>query len=118
MRTALLVLGSLTLLACGSDPTSPPLAKAPDVLIVSGAAGQGANAYDPNNLTFSLAAKQSVKWGNNDGTTHTVTANGGAFDSGNIADGGTFTFTFTTVGTYPYHCTIHPTMVGTITVNP
>jgi plastocyanin len=118
MRSPRLVLAALALLGCGSDPTSPPLAKAPDVFIVSGAAGLGANAYDPNNLTFSLAAKQSVKWGNNDGVAHTVTANGGAFDSGSIADGGTFSFTFTTPGTYPYHCSIHPTMVGTITVNP
>ena len=35
-----------------------------------------------------------------------------------MGDGETFTFTFTTAGVYPYHCTIHPTMVGTITVNP
>ena len=119
MRATLLVLGSLALLACGEDSTSPPLATPSDVLIVSGASGLGANAYNPNNLTFSLASKQTVKWRNDDGTTHTVTADGGGgFNSGNIGDGETFTFTFATAGVYPYHCTIHPTMVGTITVNP
>ena len=118
MRATLLALGSLALLACGEDSTSPPLATPSDVLIVSGASGLGANAYDPNNLTFSLASKQTVKWRNDDGTTHTVTADAGAFNSGNMADGETFSFTFTTAGVYPYHCTNHPTMVGTITVNP
>ncbi len=119
MRATLLVLGSLALLACGEDSTSPPLATPSDVLIVSGASGLGANAYNPSNLTFSLASKQTVKWRNDDGTTHTVTADGGGgFNSGNMGDGETFTFTFTTAGVYPYHCTNHPTMVGTITVNP
>ena len=47
-----------------------------------------------------------------------MTADLGAFSSGNMADSETFTFTFTAPGTYAYHCTIHPTMVGTITVNP
>ena len=118
MRSSLLALATLALFGCGDDSTSPPLATAPDVFIVSGASGLGANAYNPNNLTFSLATKQSVKWGNNDGLTHTVTAIGGAFNSGNIADGGTYSFTFTTAGAYPYQCTIHPTMVGRIVVNP
>jgi plastocyanin len=40
------------------------------------------------------------------------------FSSGNISSGGTFSHTFTTAGSYPYTCTIHPSMVGTITVNP
>ncbi len=118
MRAALLTVGSLALLACGEDSTSPPPATPADVLIVAGASGLGANAYDPNDLAFSLAIKQTVKWRNNDGLAHTVTADGGAFNSGTMADSETFTFTFTAPGVYPYHCTIHPTMVGTITVNP
>ena len=118
MRATLLALGSLALLACGEDSTSPPLATPPDVLIVAGASGLGANAYDPPDLAFSLAVKQTVKWRNNDGLTHTVTADLGAFNSGNIGDSETFTFTFTAPGTYAYHCAIHPTMVGAITVNP
>ena len=49
---------------------------------------------------------------------HTVTADLGAFNSGSMAESNTFTFTFTTPGTYDYHCSIHPTMVGQIIVNP
>jgi plastocyanin len=54
---------------------------------------------------------------NNDGMTHTVTSNTTLFNSGNLAAGLTFKYTFTTAGTYAYHCIIHPTMTGVIVVN-
>jgi plastocyanin len=38
------------------------------------------------------------------------------WDSGSVAPGGTFSMTFPTAGTFPYHCGIHPNMVGTVTV--
>ena len=51
------------------------------------------------------------------GTTHTVTANNGAFDTGSINSGSTATFTAPTKpGSYKFHCNIHPTMTGTLTV--
>jgi len=117
MRAPLAALAALALLACSSstDNTSPPSS---DVAIVSGAATKGAAAFSPNPFTISLASQTKVTWGNNDGTTHTITADGGAFNSGNIGGGGTFSHTFTTPGTYAYHCSIHPTMVGSIVVNP
>ncbi|HEX5003766.1 MAG TPA: plastocyanin/azurin family copper-binding protein [Gemmatimonadales bacterium] len=121
MRVAPEALLLLTLLGCGSDATEPPLATPPDVLIVSGASGQGANAYDPSPFVISLASKTTVKWRNNDPTVpnHTITADAGAFtSSGSLADGETFTATFTVAGTYTYHCSVHPTMTGIITVNP
>jgi len=114
-------------LACGSstDPGStsgggsnPPVA---DVLITTGASAKTTTAFDPNPFTVALngGASVDVKWGNADNITHTVTQNGGSpsFDH-SLAKGSTFTFTFTTAGTYNYHCTIHPNMVGTIQVDP
>jgi plastocyanin len=118
MRTPLIALASLIALACSSDSTGNSQPPASDVTIVSGAATKGASAFDPNPFTISLAGNATVKWGNADGTTHTVTADGGAFSSGNIGAGGTFSHTFTATGSYPYHCTIHAGMVGTIVVNP
>ena len=119
MRIAPLALATLLLLACGGeDSTSPPIAAPADVLIVTGASGLGANAYAPPDLTISLAAKQTVKWRNNDNIDHTVTEDNGVFGSAALGQGGTYTFVFDTPGVYAYHCSIHPTMVATITVNP
>lgn len=53
---------------------------------------------------------------NNDNTTHTSAADGGAWNSGNIAPGASFSQTFQTAGSFTYHCAIHPNMVGTVTV--
>jgi plastocyanin len=45
-----------------------------------------------------------------------VTADDGAFDAGRLSNGQEFTFTFEQAGTYAYHCNIHRSMTGTITV--
>ena len=71
-------------------------------------------AFNPASVT--VKAGESVTWTNQDGTTHTVTADNGGFDSGNVADGATFSFTFAKAGTYPYHCSIHSSMKGTVVV--
>lgn len=73
-----------------------------------------AMAFVPQTLT--IAVNSTVRWKNLDGIAHTVTSDNAAWDSGNIAAGGTFKFTFTTVGTFKYHCTYHPSMTGTIIV--
>jgi plastocyanin len=43
-----------------------------------------------------------------------VTSDSGAFNSGALASRATFSSSFPTAGTFPYHCTIHPGMVGTV----
>ena len=117
MRIHLLLLAPAFLLACGNDSNSPSTPDA-DVLIVSGAESKGVNAFDPNPFTVSLAAGGTVKWGNDDGENHTVTADDVSFDSGPLGGGDTFSHTFVALGTVTYHCSIHPSMVGTITVDP
>jgi len=119
MRTAVLVLASLGILSCtSSTDNTPPVATPADVVILANAATLGGNAYSPNALTFSLAAKSTVKWRNSDNTDHTVTDDNGTFASGNLGQGGTFSFKFDTAGVYTYHCSIHPSMVASITVTP
>ncbi|MDB5283008.1 MAG: Cupredoxin-like protein [Bacteroidota bacterium] len=71
-------------------------------------------AFNPSTITVSKNA--TVTWSNKDGMAHTVTSDAGAFSSGNIAAGGSFSFQFTTTGTYQYHCTIHSGMTGTVIV--
>jgi plastocyanin len=111
-------LAFLALAACSTDSTGNNPPPNSDVLIVPGASTMGAAAYDPNPFTISLATQTTVEWGNDDGITHTVTADGGTFSSGNLGAGATFSHTFAAPGTFPYHCALHPTMVGTVIITP
>ena len=71
-------------------------------------------SYQPDTLT--VAAGTTVTWTNDGTVPHTVTSNQRTFDSGDIAPGGTFSYTFDQPGSYPYHCTLHPSMQGQIEV--
>ena len=73
----------------------------------------GSNAFSPANVT--IQAGETLCWRNSTTTSHTVTADGGAFDSALPANS-TFVRDFTTAGVFPYHCEIHAGMVGTVTV--
>lgn len=106
---------------CGSSsstPTSPTTTTTTpggtNVSIVMGASTLTATAYNPNPVI--IGVNGSVTWTNNDAIPHTSTADGGTWNSGTIASGGTFSRTFATAGTFTYHCSIHPGMVGTVTV--
>ncbi len=70
--------------------------------------------FDPTSLTVPVGA--TVTWVNDGPSTHTVTANARAFDSGNLAQGDTFSQLFASAGEFPYHCSIHEGMAGTIIV--
>jgi plastocyanin len=74
------------------------------------------NAYVPASLTVSPGTE--VTWVNRDGVAHTVTSSSVnlSFESGNLNRDQTFSFTFDSVGTYQYHCRLHPGMNGTIIV--
>jgi len=57
-----------------------------------------------------------VTWHNEDPAEHTVTAVDGDFESNNLAQGESFSFTFDEPGTYTYRCVIHPEMEGAVNV--
>jgi len=75
-------------------------------------------AFSPASL--SVTADTVVRWTNNDGSTHTVTSTtvpaNGTFDSSSLTSGSSVCFKFTTTGTYNYHCSIHPSMTGSVAV--
>jgi len=115
----LLPLTLLLAAACDSSTTGPntPPDMVGDVSIVQGAAFLTTAAFDPNPKTVRLTDGGGVRWVNDDGTTHQITSDNGAFPSSNgIRPGDTYSITLTTAGTYHYHCAIHPNMVGTVTV--
>jgi plastocyanin len=63
-----------------------------------------------------IAAGTTVTWLNLDGEPHTVVSVDGLFRSAGLDQNDAFTFTFDTPGTYRFLCSIHPQMMGTITV--
>jgi len=70
-------------------------------------------SFNPENLTINKGAM--VTWVNNDSVAHTVNSPGN-FNFGNIDPGKSYSRIFNIVGIYNYHCTSHPYMTGTITV--
>jgi plastocyanin len=58
----------------------------------------------------------TVTWTNNDNTTHTSVSDSGFWNSGTLAPGASFSMTMANAGTFAYHCSIHPGMVATLTV--
>jgi plastocyanin len=72
-------------------------------------------AFSPSTITVS--ANTTITWTNKDVAAHTVTSTTGLFDSGSISTNGTYSHLFTTAGSFPYKCTIHPTMTATVIVN-
>lgn len=123
--------------ACGgySAPTGtqnppPPTVAANDIGIAVGASQLTTTAFNPNPKVVSLGVNPSVtvRWVNTDisggdytsgtATNHNITSdNGGFAASGTLGGDATYSVTLTVAGTYPYHCAIHPNMVGTVTVN-
>ena len=101
---------------CSSSSSNPtnPSNPATSVSIVANSQNLTTNAYNPNPVT--IARGGTVTWVNNDTIPHTSTSDSGAWNSGNLAAGASFSMTFPNSGSYPYHCTLHPGMVGTVTV--
>ena len=73
--------------------------------------------FSPDTITVVIGKNNTVQWINNDTAVHTATSDtAGIFDTGTIPSGGSASFTFTTPGTYTYHCSFHAWMQGTIIV--
>lgn len=79
-------------------------------------------SYSPDSVVVVIGVNNTVTWVNQDTAPHTVTFTAvppgvtTTIDSGNVAQGATFTYTFTVPGNYTYDCTYHPWMGGEITV--
>lgn len=71
-------------------------------------------AFSPAVLKVPVGA--TVVWKNQDSAAHTATANDKTFDSGNLDNGKSFSFTFTKSGTFNYVCSYHPNMTASIVV--
>ena len=134
VATLLLPLLALAVAGCGSSndnggSSSSSGSSAPKTSSSSSSGGTAAPAGAARPVTIKMksiqfspktqAVKvgQTVRWVNEDGVDHNVTAQSGAtFKSNDFGQGGTYTFKPAKAGTIAYVCTIHPGMTGTLNV--
>lgn len=107
------------------ETLSPP--ETAHVEIVEGAALESnGRFFDPREIRTTIGIDNKIIWINNDTVAHSVTSDdyvdqiNGKFDSldtiGLVPPSGTYEFTFTKVGEYPYYCVPHPHMTGKVLV--
>jgi plastocyanin len=110
MRLLAVSAGSLCLCAvwAGAVPASPADEPATHTVTIEGM------KFVPETLTVKRG--DTVVWVNNDLVPHTATSEKTAFDSKMIAAGDSWTFVASKAGEFPYSCTFHPTMKGTLAV--
>jgi len=122
-----------------AKPVLPPAVLNPTdtvkVTIVPGANVQNSvRNFEPKDARGSIGLSNRILWTNSDSVPHTVTSDdhyvdksSGSFNSldqqdnvpgGYLLPGKTFTFVFTQVGTYSYHCEPHPWMQGKVDIVP
>ena len=127
LRLAVVLALLMFVAACGdsysSSPTSPSPTPSPtptpggassSVAIPVGAEFLGNRAFTPPDLNVQVGT--TVTWMNTDRDSHTTTSNAPGWNFGTISAGRQFSFAFQTAGTYPYHCSFHPGMMGTVVV--
>lgn len=126
LKTRLLMcmgLAAVSLAACGGAET--PSSSGGSTVGVAGGnlgapavkiAATGQLAFDPVMQTAHVG--DIVQWSNTGSVEHTITFDSqSALSDPSLQPGGTWEVKFTTAGTYTYHCSIHPSMVGTIVVS-
>jgi plastocyanin len=116
--------GALAAMSCGGKGGSPNYATNPPPSSPPPPPPAGTHfhsvsiqyiAFSPTPLTVSVG--DTVRWTNNDGITHTVTSDTGTELGAQLAAGTSYQHIFGTVGSFAYHCAIHTTMHGLVTVH-
>lgn len=93
----------------------PPVTSGPVVSMRPGTANTQLN-FAPSRIAVVIGVNNTVTFENLDRAPHTVTADDQSFDSGNLAAGATWNYTFASPGNYSYHCLYHNWMKGTVVV--
>ena len=113
----------LVVAGCGSAPAGSTSASGSASPAAAAAAATIMVVPDPTTIgTFmppavSVKAGDTVAWAFQDSNPHTASSDMGVFSSLPSTKGKKYSYKFTKPGTYKYHCSIHPEMMGTITVS-
>lgn len=123
MRTTLALLFALSTLAAGcggskspSGPSNPNAGGTGNTVTVRGVGydGAGSASFQPGSLTVNRGTM--VTWQNSDSITHSVVSATPGLFNGEMGPSGAFEFKFDNAGSFPYSCTIHAGMTGSIIV--
>lgn len=102
-----LVFGGCSLYGGTQSPTNTGVVKTgPTAIIIQNF------SFNPDTLTVKTG--DTVTWTNSDPVNHQIKSD--TFNSAQLSTNQTFSFTFTSAGTYNYSCAIHPSMAGKIIV--
>ena len=105
--TILLLAASLPAAQSPAPPASVAKAAGPQIRI---------EKFQFTPATLTVPAGTTVTWTNHDGMLHTVTSTTKLFSATRLDEGGVFSYTFTSPGSYSYFCAIHPHMTATVIV--
>lgn len=120
----LVVVCSLAMVACGDESGGDTTTTAGDPTTVGSPTTTGGTGDEASivisgfdfNGPATISAGTTVTVTNDDAVPHTWTSEDGVFNSGTLAGGETFDFTFENPGEFAYFCSIHAEMTGSITV--
>lgn len=110
---------AVVLVGCSSGSTTTTV---PGGTATTGGSSGGATvqvnmegmAFSPQTVTVKVG--DTVTWTNKDAAPHNATADDKSWQTTTLAQGESASVTFTTAGTFPYICTIHPNMTATVIV--
>lgn len=103
------------------DPDGAPAVEAPEpappapLAVASGGSTVTMADFSYSPATITVSPGDTVTW-TNAGPAEPHTATGDGFDTGEVAVGSSGSATFAQPGTFPYVCTLHPQMTGTVEV--
>jgi plastocyanin len=92
----------------GASSSTSPVQNAANTIVIKN------YAFSPSTMTVPKGTV--VTWTNSDGVGHSSTSDNGNWDTGIIQTGGSATARFDSAGTFSYHCSVHPMMKASITV--
>jgi plastocyanin len=113
LRIAAATLVALAFAAPAAEARSPRDARAGGEIRRVRAVDEGINRFRPRRITIDRGTR--VRWVNVGSLSHTTTSDDGDWDA-RLSPGDRFTRRFRRAGTFTFHCSIHPEMVGTIVV--
>jgi len=96
----------------GNPTTATGAPSTSDVVTVNVVGINGSLSFSPNPAT--LPAGQMIVWHNVDTITHHVVFDDRSVDTGDLAPGAFSQLQTIPAGRGPYHCSIHPVMVGSV----